>query len=556
MKSKNIQNTKVKVDNKCNYSRRRFLKTSIISATTPFFMSNISKQDSKSYNLNINRPFWGELHTHTKLSDGNGSPEDNFEIAKKHLDFWTMADHAFDETVFYRYPVKIARGDQFLNDHWERVQKLCRDYEVNGHFIPFLGYEWTSFRYGHHNVYYLEYDQPIRIPPTLPELYASLRNVDAMVIPHHTGYPVRKTGKDWDYFDERLSPFAEIYSVHGSSEESRGVTPLLTGGSWMGPGESGGSIQEGLARGYKFGIIASSDSHGGHPGVYDLGLMGVYAKELTRKSLWEAFQNKRVFGVTGDRITLDFSVNGYPMGSIINGAKKRKINISAIGWDKIDRIDIVKNNSIFHSFVEPLGYSTAGEKVRFRFLLEWGWDRTDDREWDGRLTVSEGRILQAIPCFRGRLVNLLGRGITKLSESECVWKSKINKVKYPIFLRSYADVIAFEIECNKKDLLRLSLTCSDMKRELSLSPDDILGKHNVVYMDDVPSDNLSNYWIKMKSQSKFKIHQGWLTDQLTLNLTCEDNFPEYPDGRTDYYYIRLIQKNMQRAWSSPIWIQR
>ncbi|MCK4966678.1 DUF3604 domain-containing protein, partial [bacterium] len=443
--------------------------------------------------------FWGDLHTHTKLSDGNGSPEDNFEIAKSHLDFWAMADHAYDEVIFARNPRKTARGEQFLNDHWERVQQLCRTYEKNGQFIPFLAYEWTNFSYGHHNVYYLNYDQPIRMPSTLPELYASLQNIDALVIPHHTGYPVGMTGKDWNYFDERLSPFAEIYSLHGSSEEPDGVVPLLTGGSWMGPGESGGSIQEGLERGYKFGIIASSDSHANHPGAYDLGLMGVFAEELSRESLWESFQKRRVFGVTGDRISLDFSVNGCPMGSVINGTRKRSINISAVGWDKIDRVDIIKNNSLIHTFVEPTGHIKNGEKLCFRFFLEWGWDNTDDREWDGRLTVGEGRILQAVPCYRGNAARRIGRGITNLTGSECRWKSKTEKIKYPIFMRKYGDGIAFEIECSRREILKISLTCSGMKRELKISPAEILEKSNVVYMEDVPPDNKSNYWGKMKS---------------------------------------------------------
>jgi len=147
-----------------------------------------------------------------------------------------MADHAYDEKIFSRAPRSNKMNVQFLNDHWERVQDLCRRYEEPGRFIPILAYEWTNFRYGHHNVYYLNYDQPIRMPSTLPELYSALKNVDALVIPHHTGYPVKATGKDWDYFDESLSPFAEIYSLHGSSEEPNGVQPLLTGGSWMGPG--------------------------------------------------------------------------------------------------------------------------------------------------------------------------------------------------------------------------------------------------------------------------------------------------------------------------------
>jgi hypothetical protein len=59
----------------------------------------------------------------------------------------------------------------------------------------------------------------------------------------------------------------------------------------------------------------------------------------------------------------------------------------------------------------------------------------------------------------------------------------------------------------------------------------------------------------MKTYAKLKVHQGWLTDQLTLNLTFEDRAPEHPQRRTDFYYVRLLQCNGQRAWSSPIWVE-
>ena len=48
-----------------------------------------------------------------------------------------------------------------------------------------------------------------------------------------------------------------------------------------------GSIQEGLARGYRLGIVASGDSDYGCLGVWNYGLMGVYAGDLTRESLWK-----------------------------------------------------------------------------------------------------------------------------------------------------------------------------------------------------------------------------------------------------------------------------
>ncbi|MGH2369167.1 MAG: hypothetical protein ACRDI2_13305, partial [Chloroflexota bacterium] len=378
------------------------------------------------------RPFWGELHTHSALSDGNGSAEDCFAIARSHLDFWALADHAFDETVFYVAPDSEAyrrRGPNWrqLNEEWPRIQELCRTYEAPGTFVPFLAYEWTNFRFGHHNVYYLDYDQPIRMPATLPQLYDALRGVDALVIPHHTGYPPGLCGKDWDFHDEALTPFVEVYSVHGSSEEPGGIRPLLTTGSWMGPGASGGSVQEGLARGHRLGIIASSDAHGDHPGAYDLGLVAAYAGELTRRSLWNAFIAKRVYGVTGDRIALDVSVNGHPMGSTIPASAlpptgRCVVEIGAVAWDKVERLDVFKNNRLLHTVVEPQGAAPPADRpLRFRFMVEWGWDRRATNDWEGGIDVPGGRVLQAIPCYRGRVANRVGRGIKQRTDSACTW---------------------------------------------------------------------------------------------------------------------------------------
>ncbi|NOZ21964.1 MAG: hypothetical protein GXP25_12855 [Planctomycetes bacterium] len=500
-------------------------------------------------------PFWGEIHTHTALSDGNGSPEDNFEIAKSHLDFWAMADHAYDKIVFDLDYRERKPDHEILHEEWGRIQNLCREYEKPGAFVPFLAYEWTNFRFGHHNVYYLDYDQPLRMPATLPELYDALRDVEALAIPHHTAYPVGVCGKNWDYHDDDLSPFVEIYSLHGSSEEPGKIDPILTYGSWMGPGATGGSVQEGLARGYRLGIMASSDSHGDHPGAYDNGLIAAYADNLSRASLWEAMKSRRIYGVTGDRITLDFSINGRPMGSALPFADKREINASVVAWDKIDRIDIIKNNKIIHSFAEPTGNAAPQDKLRFRFMLEWGWDNKDDREWDGALKLTGGRILRAAPCFRGSVAHRAGRGITAISDSECTWKSMTEKVKSPMYFRRFADAITFEVECRRDDGLDFALACGGIERKVTVAPEEILAGAAVNYLEDIPSVDNGSYWRSMESRAKFKIHQGWLTDQLTVDVGIEDDAGE-PGPQDDFYYVRVIQRNRQRAWSSPIWVER
>ncbi len=500
--------------------------------------------------------YWGEIHTHTDLSDGNGSVEDNFEIAGSHLDFWAMADHAYDREVFRLNYAKRAPGRRLLNDDWGRVQDLCRAREEPGTFIPFLAYEWTNFRYGHHNVYYLDYDQPIRMPPTLPELYESLRGVDALVIPHHGGYPVGICGKDWDCHDEGLSPFVEIYSLHGSSEEPAGIRPLLTRGSWMGPGASGGSVQEGLARGYRLGIMASSDSHGDHPGAYDNGLIAAYARELTRPSLWESLVSKRIYGVTGDRIVLDFVINGQPMGSSLVCKGARSINISVIGWDKVERVDIIKNNALLHSFIEPAGGQASGVgALRFRFMAEWGWDQRGGHDWESGLEIARGRILQAALCYRGSVASRKGTGVTQLAASDCRWTSRTEKPRAWGFSRGSADAMAFEVECDPDAELRFVLRCDDLERELLMSPTDILSRSTIAYAEEIPPTDNGAHWSQMSTYAKTKIHQGTLTADLTLELSYEDQPDEPAEGRTDFYYVRVIQRNGQRAWSSPIWVE-
>jgi hypothetical protein len=300
--------------------------------------------------------------------------------------------------------------------------------------------------------------------------------------------------------------------------------------------------------------MASSDSHGGHPGAYDLGLMGVYSEELTRPALWKAFRSRRVFGVTGDRITLDFSLNGTPMGSVAPPSKERSINIAAVGWDRFDRVEVIKNNSVIHTFSEPAGLYRKSGKLRFRFFVEWGWDNEDYHDWTGRMSIRDGQIINALICFRSRADSRLGKGIKSLSDTECFWESKTRKVRGGQPIRRFADAIAFEVECNERAEFQFDFICSGLKNGITFTPNDILGKSFVRYMEDIPETNDGAYWHKMNSHAKFKIHRGWHTGQLTLNLSCEDNKPELHEGQSDFYYVRLTQRNGQRAWSSPIWI--
>jgi len=168
------------------------------------------------------------------------------------------------------------------------LQEFVAQQNKEKEIVLFTGYEWQGDgNYGDHNIFYLDENQPLHQCLKFPDLMKRLPQEKAIAIPHHTAYQVGHRGKNWDYHDEILSPFAEIYSSHSSSEQDITEEPLYSN-IHMGPSVSGGTIFEGLARGHKFGIIASGDNHP-IPAVYGHGLMACYAKNLSKESLWDSF---------------------------------------------------------------------------------------------------------------------------------------------------------------------------------------------------------------------------------------------------------------------------
>ena len=134
------------------------------------------------------------------------------------------------------------------------------------------------------------------------------------------------------------------------------------------------AVEKGWEKGHQFGVIASGDNHS-VPGVYGFGYIGVLAENNTKEAIWDAFKNKRVYGVSKDRIKLDYSIDGTVMGGNISPKKDSKLILDIEASNAIDRIEIVKDNvtteMIPHTSTwerEPLN-----ENVQFKFKVDFGW---------------------------------------------------------------------------------------------------------------------------------------------------------------------------------------
>ncbi len=522
--------------------------------------------------------YWGDMHTQFSPSQAYGQ----FLPKHRHGEDWKEAvQTAFQEASdyidifgFVYYPAffythhglaveSVGMRPGFEED-FEYVRQMVKNHNDPGHLVTFLGYEWTGdrTRWGDHNVFYLDDSNPLDLTMDLPKLYANLRQRQGIAIPHHTGYQVGERGKDWDCWDEELSPFAEIFSCHGSSEGCNTPFSMSPNGS-MSPRVSGGTIQDGLARGYRLGIIASGDNSEGFPGRWGTGLMGVYAEELTREAVWEAFKERRVYAVTGDRIRLDFQAGDCLMGEVGRCEGPVDVHAAVIGTQALDRIELIRNNRVIYTYCHNGTWELpeAGDSTVVKLPVEFGWGpnsgagfAVEPRHWEGRLVVRSGTLQSIEGCF-----SCGGNRVEKVNHAE----SRFHLVTQPragAATGTCQQILVFEIEGNHRTEVTLEVngnryefTLGELMRKSYVLADHKQVTNNVHDQFNLTEAEIENRDIYWHNAYKVKLHHAIPQLGYTASFHYQDKAP--PPGR-NFYYLRVSQLNGQMAWSSPIWLEQ
>lgn len=508
--------------------------------------------------------FWGDLHCNLHLNHLENLNE-IFEDAKRNLDFLPIAYYPMD---FYQTKEGIwleswHNRPEFLKG-WESIKQVARDFYLPGTFVTFVGYEWHGNRtyYGDHNVFYFDEENPLDDSEDLPTLFDNLKKRRGIAIPHHTAYQVHQRGKDWDYHDDEISPFVEIFSNHGSSEGCWTPSTLNLNGS-MGPRVSGGSVQDGLARGYRLGIIASSDNHEGKAGAWGQGLAAVFAKELTREEIWNSFMSRRVYGVTGDRIILFFYINEHFMGDFFEASSPLKIHGKVIACAPLDRVEIIRNNRVIYTYCHNGNWDIpiSDFKYRIKLRLIFGFGPTEwlyhynsgpYKSWHGDFSIQGGRILSVEGCFslRNQLLEFKGENYIKYDlTTERRFKEAIDKNIQQI-------IVEVEGSLDSKLILR----CENKILEFTLR-EALQKTHILAMVEEVQRDIEAKFGVKPNEvenpdiywHNAYKIKVERAVPEVGYNVPFEFIDDNPPKGK-NFYYIRVSQLNGQMAWSSPIWV--
>ncbi len=496
------------------------------------------------------RLFFGDLHCHCGISYGQGSLDRALAIARGHLDFCSITGHA----VWQDMPSDREQYGHIIDFHNEgftrfagmldEVKAKVEAANEDGAFVTFHSYEWHNCFAGDHNIYHLHPNWEIEHRDTLEEMRASLRQTGGLIIPHHIGYVQGSRGINWDAFDEGLSPFCEIMSMHGCSESDSAPYPMLHS---MGPRDFRSTAEFGFMQGHKFGLVAGTDHHSGFPGSFGDGCQAVWAEDLTRESLWEAFKARRVYALTGDHIGLAFSVNGQPMGSVVENAPEPTIEFAASGCDWIDYVELLKNGNRVALFEPEPDWDAVAEApvLQAKIRIEWGWGSKDKTlRWEGHAKVLDGQIMHVQPCFRGDPIlspddfqddpEGVPHEVLEQSDSEVRWRSQTRGNPTVRHANTQALVLSVVMPRDGK----IALDVNGKKIEHTL--EELIEGARVTMMRGVITEAVR---IGAAPNYGSVVAAGY-----------EDG--EDPEQEVEYYQVRVRQHNDQWAWSTPIWVQR
>jgi hypothetical protein len=322
----------------------------------------------------------GDFHRHTELSwDGGGTGDGNLQD-------------------FYRYMIDVAAMDFGAStDHqggawpywWWYTEKMTDMYHVPGAYTPIFGYERSAvYPNGHRNVFFAQRSDA-RVTPfhlkagaqgfLLPQapmgdepgvgtgllaendtklLYEEIRPRNGIAIPHTSG---TRMGTDWRDNSPDLEPVVEIFQGARTNYEQLGA-PLVADEQKdaqhiQNAGyEPSGMVANAWAKGYRLGIITSSD-HGSTHISYAM----VYTADPSRQGVLDAIRKRHTYGAM-DNIIMDVRMGSHFMGDEFSSKDGGPIKVKVMGTEKLAEVVIIKDGKVVYS-AQPMTKDVSFEYV-------------------------------------------------------------------------------------------------------------------------------------------------------------------------------------------------
>ncbi len=496
--------------------------------------------------------FWGDVHNHCNVTYGHGDLSDALAAAEQQLDFVSVTPHAMwpdipgenDPRLNWVIGYHTAAFRRLRAGGYEKYRQMIEAANRPERFLTFVSYECHSMEHGDHVALFRDFDVPLVECTSVPDLKEKLRGYACYVTPHHMGYQTGFRGYNWAAFPDNdpQTPFVEMFSRHGLAESDTGDYDYLHD---MGPRVWEGSILYGLEQGHKFGLMCSTDQHAGYPGSYGDGRIGVYASSLDRNELWDQMGRRHVCGVTGDKIKIDFRINNGVPGDVIR-ASRREIYLNVEGQNAIDYVDVIKNGRCVARMNAPFrAAAPADEVLRVKVKVNFGWNCEEEYvHWTGRLQLTDGSIDDLQTCFRGA-------AFTSPQPGETEFHTRVNRVV-------------------ERDARSVVLDLYSTKNPNVMTPAmqgvvlDLTAPRGARLVAEFNGQRYEHTIEELLEGARAHFLRGWLSEAIQFERAqpeaafCVGHrmVDTEPQRDTDYYYVRVRQRDGQWGWSSPIWVER
>lgn len=280
--------------------------------------------------------YFGQLHSHTNLSDGTGSVDEAYQYAENvaKVDFLAVTDHSnwFDNDT------KATIADGSASTEWKTGRDAANKYNKNGEFVAIYGYEMTwsgsTGGYGHMNTFNTEgFETRSNSKMNLETYYKSLKTQPQSL--SQFNHPGKTFGdfSDFAHYDKEIDKVINLLEVGNGEGEIRssGYFPSYE------------YYTRALDKGWHIAPSNNQDNHKGKWGNANTGRTVIEASDLSRESIYDAIRNMRVYATEDENLRISYEVNNNTMGTILPKTSNLDFEVNV---EDIDSGDNIKKISI------------------------------------------------------------------------------------------------------------------------------------------------------------------------------------------------------------------
>lgn len=275
--------------------------------------------------------YFGNLHSHTDYSDGEGTPAEAYQWARDNADydFYVVTDHAI----------------QVSSKEWDRTQEHADAYNQDGYFTALRGFEWSHPLYGHVNVYntssYCNFFTGLFY---LPTFYDWLDDHNALAQFNHPGR------EDWEMDD---------YKYQGDVADDN-FFAIETGNKDDGnnDGEYLPYYQKVLDKGWRVAPTSNQDNHSLSTNTHRTVMI---MPALSRQNMFDTMRARRIYSTDDPNMKVVFKLGDAWMGDKITPQGiELNFRVEVYDDEPITRIELVSNHG---EIVDAIDYADGGSFV-------------------------------------------------------------------------------------------------------------------------------------------------------------------------------------------------